>query len=178
MTLPFPEVADPVSELELFEGPTDLVRRGLPLPPTAGIYVIASGDCVSHIGTSGSLRSRVGSLAGLGTHRGSAEVICAAHCTGEAPQVWWHATDRASALALERALKHRYGEPPWPRERYAGCVNGRRLRDDVIAAAGPDSWEAGYAEAVFAIGEKLRLLFDPRFEGVWRAVGIPPGPWR
>lgn len=32
---------------------------------------------------------RVRTLAGLGTHRGSAEVLCAAWCTQKAPVVWW-----------------------------------------------------------------------------------------
>jgi hypothetical protein len=176
--IPFPEVAEPVPELVRFEGPAELVRRGLAVPAGPGVYVIASGDCVSHIGISGNLRSRVGSLAGLGTHRGSAEVICAAHCTGSPPHVWWLGMDRPAASLLEATLKVRYGEPPWPRDIYSGCVNGRQLRDDLVAAAGADSWEAGYAEAVFAIGEKLRLLFDSRFDDVWSRVGVPAGPWR
>jgi len=66
------------AELDQFEGPIALARRGLVIPSSTGVYVVASGDCVSHIGTSGSLRGRVGQLAGLGTHRGSAEVLCAA----------------------------------------------------------------------------------------------------
>jgi hypothetical protein len=47
-----------------------------------------------------------------------------------------------------------------------------------VAAAGEDSWEAGYIEAVFAIGEKLNLLFQPRFQPVWEHLEMPPGPWR
>ena len=174
---PFPEIDDPVAELAFLEGPTPLVRRGLPLPAAAGLYVVASGDCVSHIGTSGNLRGRVRSLAALGTHRGSAEVLCAARCTKTAPAVWWYATEIATARVLERQLKLRYGEPPWPRERYAGCVNGQALRDDLVRAAGAESWEAGYVEAAFTIGEKLALLFRSRFAETWRRVGIPPGPW-
>jgi len=72
----FPAIDEPVVELELFSGPIELVRRGLALPGVPGVYVVACGDCVAHIGTSGNLRSRVRSLAALGTHRGSAEVIC------------------------------------------------------------------------------------------------------
>lgn len=160
-----------------FEGPVPLAHRGLTLPPTPGVYVVASGTCVSHIGTSGSLRSRVGSLARLGTHRGSAEVLCGAYCTGETPHVWWLSLDKTSAGAFERTMKAAHGEPPVPRNLHVGCVNGGQLRDDLIAAAGADSWEAGYVEAVFAIGEKLRLLFQPRFHPIWRRVGVPPGPW-
>lgn len=177
-SLPFPAIAEPVPEVEAFEGPVELVRRGLIIPPSPGVYVVACGACVAHIGISGNLRSRVASLARLGTHRGSAEVICAAHCTRLPPRVWWYTTDRVSAGALERTMKQRYGEPPWPREKFAACVNGVQLRDDLIAAAGENSWEAGYAEAVFAIGEKLRLLFDSRFNEVWNKVGVPPGPWQ
>jgi hypothetical protein len=75
-------------------------------------------------------------------------------------------------------MKQRYGEPPWPRNEFAACVNGSKLRDDIVSAAGEESWEAGYAEAVFAIGEKLHLLLAPRFAQVWSDVGVPPGPWR
>jgi hypothetical protein len=56
-------------------------------------------------------------------------------------------------------------------------VNGSQLRTDLIAAAGGDSWEAGFVEAVFEIGEKLRLLFHPRFHRLWHEIGVPPGPW-
>lgn len=56
-------------------------------------------------------------------------------------------------------------------------MNGRELLTGIIEAAGPDSWEAGFAEAVFLIGEKLNLLFRPRFEPIWKQVGVPPGPW-
>lgn len=160
-----------------FSGPIELVRRGLVLPGVPGVYVVASDDCISHIGTSGSLRARVGQLAGLGTHRGSAEVLCAAYCTSLAPMVWWRPLERGHSAALERQLKSASGEPPIPREQFASCVNGLRLRDDLIAAAGESSWEAGFIEAVFAIGEKLRLLFQPRFHRAWRKIGVPPGPW-
>jgi hypothetical protein len=175
----FPGEADPVPELEAFSGPFDLVTRGLPLPTAPGVYVVASGDCVSHIGTSGNLRSRVRSLAALGTHRGSAEVVCAAHCTQQAPLIWWYPTPSApQARVLEAALKGRYGEPPTPRDRYGACVNGAKLQTDLVGAAGRDSWEAGFIEAVFLIGEKLNLLFQERFDDIWTRVGAPPGPWR
>ena len=164
------------TSLAAFEGPHPLVRRGLPVPASAGVYVIASGRCVSHIGTSGKLRGRLGQLAGLGTHRGSAEVLCAAYCTGAAPQIWWLQSD--AARDLERRLKVESGEPPTPRTEFSGCVNGDKLRHDLIAAAGANSWEAGYLEAVFAIGEKLSLLFQPHFRRIWLEIGVPPGPWQ
>jgi hypothetical protein len=77
----------------------------------------------------------------------------------------------------ERAFKRHYGEPPQPRPDYAGCVNGAALLGRIVAAAGPASWEAGFAEAVFQIGERLSLLLQPRFAPIWQRVGVPPGPW-
>ena len=179
MTAPPLQLADAAlrATVDQFEGPVALARRGLVIPSAPGVYVVASGECVSHIGTSGSLRGRVGQLAALGTHRGSAEVLCAAYCTKLPPQVWWISLERSETALLERQLKASSGEPPTPRERFSSCVNGSHLRDDLVAAAGADSWEAGFVEAVFAIGEKLRLLFQPRFHRVWRDLGVPPGPW-
>jgi hypothetical protein len=148
------------------------------LPSKPGLYVVTCGDCMPHVGTSGSIAGRVRTLAGLGTHRGSAEVLCAAFCTGEAPVVWWEEQPTPIAARIrEAAFKTHYGEPPQPRAGYAECVNGRRLLSEIINAAGPESWEAGFAEAVFTIGEKLNLLFQPRFEPIWQRVGVPPGPW-
>lgn len=159
-------------------GPLPLARRGLGLPRSPGLYVITCGDCLAHVGTSGGLSGRVRTLAALGTHRGSAEVVCAAYCSGEPPQVWWReCATVADARQLEAAFKSHYGEPPVPRERYESCKDGRRLRRALTEAAGEGSWEAGYVEAVFDIGEKLALLFAPRFESVWARVGVPPGPW-
>lgn len=100
------------------------------------------------------------------------------YCTGEPPQVWWLSVDKAAATLLERAMKLEHGEPPVLRSLHEGCVNGRRLRDDLIEAAGAGSWEAGYIEAVFGIGEKLSLLFQARFHAIWRRVSVPPGPWQ
>jgi hypothetical protein len=91
--------------------------------------------------------------------------------------VWWRPLERSETGPLERQLKAASGEPPTPRDRFSSCVNGLQLRDDLVAAAGAESWQAGFVEAVFAIGEKLRLLFQPRFHSVWREVGVPPGPW-
>lgn len=164
--------------IDEFEGPVSLTRRGLAVPPAPGVYIVASGTCVSHIGTSRGLRSRIASLAALGTHRGSAEVLCAAYCAKVAPLVWWRSVDASQMALLERQLKADAGEPPTPRERFASCVNGAQLRDDLIRASRPQSWEAGYIEAVFEIGEKLRLLFGGRFHPAWREIGVPPGPWQ
>ncbi|MFQ5951722.1 MAG: hypothetical protein ACE5KH_06535 [Candidatus Geothermarchaeales archaeon] len=163
-------------------GPAPLVSKGLSLPLTPGLYLVTCGDCIAHIGTSKELRTRVRQLATLGTHRGSAEVLCAAFCTRQKPLVWWEPLQSATAARKrERELKSkdRYGEPPFPQHKYERtCKDGRRLRDELVKAAGKDSWEAGYIEAVFEIGEKLRLLFDKgQFEGMWKRIGRPPGPW-
>jgi hypothetical protein len=117
------------SAVEVFEGPVALASRGLVIPPTSGVDIVASGDCVSHIGTSRSLRGRVASLAALGTHRGSAEVLCAVYCAKTPPLVWWRTVDAAEMTVLERQLKSAAGEPPSPRGRFASCVNGTQLRD-------------------------------------------------
>lgn len=159
-------------------GPVELVRRGLVVPPRTGLYVITAGDCLAHVGTSGNLRGRIGTLARLGTHRGSAEVLCAAHCTRHHPVVWWEEHDDIGrARQREREFKHHYGEPPQPRPPYESCVNGAAVLDALVVAAGANSWEAGYIEAVLTVGEKLSLLFERRFERLWSEVRVPPGPW-
>ena len=159
-------------------GPIPLSRKGMGLPPRPGLYLITAGDCLAHAGASGSLRTRVGTLARLGTHRGSGEVLCAAYCTGIAPTVWWEeASTEQDAKVRENAFKSHYGEPPSPRARYSSCVNGSALMAEFVSAAGADSWEAGYAEAVFTIGERFSLLFADRFLPIWRRSGLPPGPW-
>jgi len=75
-------------EFQRLIGPVTLAR-GMGLPARPGLYVITCGDCMPHVGTSSSIGGRVRTLANLGTHRGSAEVLCAAFCAGEAPMVWW-----------------------------------------------------------------------------------------
>ena len=160
-----------------FSGPTALAHRGLPIPSASGVYVVVSGPAVSHIGMSGNLRSRVSGLAALRTHRATGKVLCVAHCTQEAPFVWWCTTPRPEAAVLEAHLKSTFGAPPTPGE-FAGCANGKKLLGDLVKAAGADSWEAGYVEAVFAVGEKFHLLFAERFRPMWDLVGVPPGPWR
>ncbi len=166
-------------ELDLtgFTDAVPLKRTAQGAPARPGVYVIAVGACVPHIGTSGNLQSRIRTLAALGNHRGSAEVLCAAHCTGEAPVVRWRETASAEdARAFESAFKQ-LGEPPQPRERFHGCVNGTALRHALVEAAGPSSWEAGYIDALFEVGEQLHRLFTPRFHPLWERVGPPPGPW-
>lgn len=48
-------------------GPVLLATKGMKLPPSPGLYVVSCGPCVAHIGTSGTLSARVGTLARLGT---------------------------------------------------------------------------------------------------------------
>lgn len=166
-------------ELDLagFTDAVALKRTGQGAPPRPGVYVISTGGCVPHIGTSGNLQNRIRTLSALRNHRGSAEVLCAAHCTGEAPMVRWQETDTAAAArAIESAFK-RQGEPPQPRGQFSGCVNGAALRHALVETAGPSSWEAGYVDALFEVGEQLHRLFVPRFHDLWEHVGWPPGPW-
>ncbi|MGH9085851.1 MAG: hypothetical protein ACRDYW_10395 [Acidimicrobiales bacterium] len=161
-----------------FSDPVPLVRRQQRAPARPGAYVISCGDCIPHIGTSKSIQGRIRTLATLGNHRGSAEVLCAAFCTGEPPMVRWIETDSdVEARVIERRLKAD-DEPPLPRARFAGCVNGAGVRAALIDAAGPTSWEAGYIEALFDVGEQLRRLLDPRFATAWERVGWPSGPWQ
>jgi len=164
-------------DLTGFTDAVPLKRTAQGAPARPGVYVIAAGECVPHIGTSSSLQNRIRTLAALGNHRGSAEVLCAAHCIGEAPTVRWHETATAAdARAIESAFK-RAGEPPQPRGRFQGCVNGTALRHALVEAAGPSSWEAGYVDALFEVGEQLHRLFASRFHPLWERVGWPPGPW-
>jgi hypothetical protein len=159
-----------------FLGPGPLLAHGMRLRGEPGVYVVASGDSISHIGASGRLGDRVRTLAHLGTHRGSARVLCVAYCTGQAPQVWWTYTKSLSrARAIEAELKADY------ERQFLGahleCDLGGALRQALTDAVGPDSWEAGYVEALFSIGEHLAYLARPELAVAWRTVGIPPGPW-
>lgn len=157
-------------------GPRPLARRGMSMKAEPGVYVVSSGDCISYVGSSGRLGDRLRTLAHLGTHRGSARVLCAAHCTGEAPQVWWAYTKSVARargieadLKLERETRFFGG--------YLQCEDGDALRSQLIAAVGRDSWSAGYIDALFSIGEHLAMLDRPELADAWRAVGVPPGPW-
>lgn len=160
------------------KGPVALMTKGMGLPSKPGLYIVTCGDCMPHVGTSGNLSRRARILANLGAHRGSAEVLCAAFCTKEAPLVWWEShSSAAKAREREREFKSYYGEPPQPRASHWGCVDGAKLLADMLRVAGRDSWEAGFASAVFRIGRDLRVLFEPRFAPIWNQIGCPPGPW-
>ena len=159
-----------------FMGPSPLLAHGMRLRPEPGVYVVASGDTVSHIGASGRLGDRVRTLAHLGTHRGSARVLCVAHCTGAAPQIWWTYTKSLTrAQAVEQDLKSDYDR------QFLGdhveCEQGAALRRALTDAVGAGSWEAGYVDAVFSIGEHLAYLAHPELASAWETVGVPPGPW-
>jgi hypothetical protein len=164
-------------DLSGFTDAVPLRRTAQGAPARPGVYVIATGGCIPHIGTSGNLQNRIRTLAALGNHRGSAEVLCAAHCTQDAPTVRWRETSSAAeARVIESAFKQ-LGEPPQPREQFHSCVNGTALRSALVEAAGAASWEAGYIDALFEVGEQLHRLFAPRFHHLWEQVGWPPGPW-
>jgi hypothetical protein len=166
----------PISAGIKLQGPKPLALRSMGLRAEPGVYVVSSGDCISYVGSSGRLADRVRTLAHLGTHRGSARVLCAAYCTGEAPQVWWSYTKSVARargieadLKLERETKF-FGN-------YLQCEDGDTLRNDLVEAAGGDSWSAGYIEAIFSIKEHLAFLNRRELAAVWKAVGVPPGPW-
>src|SRR5205085_2218642 len=91
------------------QGPVPLAAKGMGIPNDPGMYLITSGPCLSHVGTSNKLRGRVGTLARLGNHRGSAEVLGVAFCTAEAPLVWWDTCpDVQEARRRESEFKHHY----------------------------------------------------------------------
>jgi hypothetical protein len=93
-------------EYRTLNGPVPLAVKGMGLPAKPGLYVITCGGCMPHVGTSGRLSGRVRMLAALRTHRGSAEVLCAAFCTRAAPLVWWEEQpDATAARERERAFK-------------------------------------------------------------------------
>jgi hypothetical protein len=159
-----------------FLGPAPLLAHGMRIRPEPGVYVVSSGDCVSYIGGSGRLGDRVRTLAHLGTHRGSARVLCAAHCTGEAPQVWWSYTRSITrARTIEAELRQDYDRQFFGA--YLQCDLGGALRSALVDAVGRDSWCAGYIDAIFTIGEHLAYLSRPELAAAWEAVGVPPGPW-
>jgi hypothetical protein len=166
----------PISGGVKMQGPRPLSLRAMNLRAEPGVYVVSSGDCISYVGSSGRLADRVRTLAHLGTHRGTARVLCAAHCTGEAPQVWWAYTKSVARargveadLKLERETRF-FGA-------YLQCEDGDAIRGDLIAAAGADTWASGYIEALFSIGEHLAFLNRRELAPAWKTVGVPPGPW-
>jgi len=158
-------------------GPYSL-SQSAQVPKGPGLYIVTCGECTAHIGTSGDLRNRVSTLARLGTHRGSPEVLCAAYCTKTEPLVWCETYATAEAArSVESRLKAELGEPPTLRPQFERCVNGLGLLDALVAAAGEESFEAGFATATMRNGENLRFLFEERFAAIWKKVGKPPGPW-
>ncbi len=172
MKMPFQ--VEGVGELS---GPIPLKVQGMGLKKLPGLYVVTCGSCIAHVGTSGQLGERVRQLATLRNHRGSDEVLCAAFCSGSEPVIWWKECQNVSeAWQLEKVIKAQVGEPPVP-EKYRRCKHGGELRDKLVEAAGHNSWEAGFIEAVFKIGEQFYLLFQKRFDPLWKTVGKPPGPW-
>jgi hypothetical protein len=159
-----------------FLGPNPLLAYGMRLRAEPGVYVVASGECISHVGASGRLGDRVRTLAHLGTHRGSARVLCAAYCTGQAPQVWWAYTKSvARARAVETELKLDYDRQFLGA--YLECDHGGALRNALVDAVGRDTWCAGYVDAIFSIGEHLAYLSRRELAAAWETVGVPPGPW-
>src|SRR5919202_341099 len=164
-------------DVSRLEGPVPVTRQGLKVPSTPGVYLVACGECLAHIGMSDRLVRRVRQLARLDRHYGGAEVMCAAFCTGEPPLVWWERyPTHERARERERELKHRCGEPPIPRPIFQACAHGARLRAELLRVAGEESWAAGYIEAVFTLSGSLRLLLTPRFAPLWAQIGLPPGP--
>lgn len=159
------------------EGPVALGDQRLPAH-SFGSYIVSVGPVVAAIGAGGSrtgaFASRVRSLAVLGHHRASRRVLCAAFCHQARPMLWWRLAERDGELLLESELKTAIGDPA---KSLAACHRADPLRRALVEAASPDTWEAGYIEAVLEIGERLELLFQPRLAPVWRIVGVPPGPW-
>lgn len=159
-----------------FLGPSPLLAHGMRLRAEPGVYVVSSGECISHVASSGRLGDRVRTLAHLGTHPGSARVLCAAHCTGQAPQVWWSYTKSvARARAVEAELKLDYDRQFFGA--YLQCDAGSALRTALVDAVGHDSWCAGYIDAIFTIGEHFAYLSRRELSAAWETVGVPPGPW-
>jgi hypothetical protein len=87
--------------------------------------------------------------------------------------VWWRTSPTPEAD--EDALKAEFGRPE---ALSAACNDAGPLRRALVAAAGQDTWEAGYIEGVFDVGNHLQLIFGPRFARIWAIVGLPPGPWQ
>lgn len=166
----------PISGGVKLQGPQPLALHGMKLRSEPGVYVVVSGECISHVGSSGRLADRVRTLAHLGTHRGSARVLCAAHCTGEAPQVWWaYSKSVARARGIEADLKLEREQKFFGG--YLQCEGGDVLRTQLVEAVGRESWAAGYVDALFSIGEHLARLDRPELAVAWSAIGVPPGPW-
>ena len=104
-------------------------------------------------------------------------MLCAAHCTGEAPQVWWSYTrsiTRARAIEAELQLRTTTASSSAPT---SSAISAGRCAARSSSAVGRDTWCAGYIDAIFTIGEHLAYLARPELAAAWEAVGVPPGPW-
>lgn len=148
----------------------------------AAVYMIKSGSYISAIGSSGRLSGRLSDLANLNAHRASARILCLAYCTHEAPRVtildrFPAGTGKKVYEDRETQRKDELGNPAKHIPGHDGCLRGKKLRDDLVKAAGKDSFEAGAIWTAFAIGEKLSLLFEERYRRAWEGIRFPSGPW-
>lgn len=151
-----------------------LTDRNLELPSSPGIYVVRSGDCISHIGKSNNIKKRVSQLLRLRNHRGSAEVLCVAFRTQKSPEIHYEILkSKKGGEDREEELKKALGEPPTPCSMYESCKGGQELRTQLLKNA--NQWQRGYIDATFDIGGFLRNLFRSEFEPLWKTVGKPPG---
>ena len=107
------KVSKPLAEFEPSpEGISLFQSKDISTSP--GVYIVNSGDCISHIGEGGDIRSRTGTLRRLGTHRGSDEVLCGAYCTQRSPMIHWIVMkgSRQDRRKKETELRDLFGEPP------------------------------------------------------------------
>jgi hypothetical protein len=144
------------------------------LPREAGVYAVRSGHCVSHVGQSSDINTRVSQLMELRAHRASARVLCVAFCTGKPPQIYYERiTSSSKRTNREKQLKQLLMKHGPLISKFSACSDGQVLRSALQKSA--SDWERGYIDAVFDIKEFLRNLFRPCFEPLWRKVGKPPG---
>lgn len=146
------------------------------IPESPGVYFVNSGNCISHIGQGGNIRTRTGTLRRLGTHRGSAEVLCGAYCTHKTPMLHWIVMEGSVEKdrdSKEAELKKLFGQPPTPTPEFEKCTHGRSLCDALVRNS--KGWQKGYILATFEIGEQMSHIFHPAFDRVWSKVGKPAG---
>lgn len=151
-----------------------LTDCSLELPRSPGIYVVRSGDCLSHIEKSNNIKRRVSQLVRLANHRGTAEVLCVAFCTQKPPEIYYEIlkSNSKEGIDREKQVKKALGEPPTPRSKYESCKDGEELR--TLLWKNANQWQREYIGATFDTGEFLRNLFRPEFEPLWEIVGKPP----
>ena len=146
------------------------------IPESPGMYIVNSGNCISHIGQGGNIRNRTGALRRLGTHRGSDEVLCGAYCTGKSPMLHWvvmEGSEEKARRGKEIEMEKLFGSPPTPRPEFEKCVHGKRLCDVLIQNS--KGWQRGYILASFEIGEQMGHIFHSSFDKTWSRVGKPAG---